>query len=127
MVANVETLTRLALPGAAPYGFQGADFDFLMVRLLLFDPSRQFLGAAAALPPPFCSGRASARFFFSPLATSLVPGVSGDGREVSPTLKVSNHYAPNDRRHMNIRNHPVWPRFPRGNFSFPRTTSSRRR
>jgi hypothetical protein len=31
--------------GAAPYGFQGADFDSLMARLLVFDPSRPFLGA----------------------------------------------------------------------------------
>jgi hypothetical protein len=27
--------------------FQGADFDFLLARLLVFDPSRLFLGAGA--------------------------------------------------------------------------------
>jgi hypothetical protein len=30
------------MPGAAPYGFQGADFDFLLARLLVFDPTRLF-------------------------------------------------------------------------------------
>jgi hypothetical protein len=36
------------------------------------------------------------------------------GREVSATLKVSNHYEPNDRFRMNIRNRPVRPRLPSG-------------
>jgi len=30
------------------YGFQGADFDFLLVRLLVFDPSLLFLGSSAS-------------------------------------------------------------------------------
>jgi len=34
-------------PGAAPYGSQGADFDFLLARLLVFDPSLLFLGSSA--------------------------------------------------------------------------------
>jgi hypothetical protein len=29
----------MVMPGAAPYGFQGGDFDFLMARLFVFDPS----------------------------------------------------------------------------------------
>ena len=36
------------MPGAAPYGSQGADIDFLLDRLLIFDPSRLFLGAGGA-------------------------------------------------------------------------------
>jgi hypothetical protein len=36
------------MPGAAPYGSQGADFDFLLARLLVFDPSRLFLGSSAS-------------------------------------------------------------------------------
>jgi len=36
------------LPGAAPYGFQGVDFDFLLPRLLAFDPSPLFLGSSAS-------------------------------------------------------------------------------
>jgi len=35
------------MPGAAPYGFQAADFDFLTARLLVFDPARLFLGSSA--------------------------------------------------------------------------------
>jgi hypothetical protein len=35
-------------PGAAPYGFQGADFDSLFARLLVFDPSLLFLGSSAS-------------------------------------------------------------------------------
>jgi hypothetical protein len=35
--------------------------------------------------------------------------VPGDRREVSLTLKVSNHYEPKDRYHMSIRNRPVCP------------------
>lgn len=40
-VNNPYPLTN-GQPGAAHYGFQGADSDFLMDRLLVFDPSRPF-------------------------------------------------------------------------------------
>jgi hypothetical protein len=33
--------------------------------------------------------------------------VPGDRWEVPPTLKISNHYEPNDRHHMNIRKRPM--------------------
>jgi hypothetical protein len=36
-------------------------------------------------------------------------GVPGDKREVPPTLRVSNHYEPNDRYHMNTRKRPICP------------------
>jgi len=45
--ASARQLQRLVRPGAAPYGFQGADFDSLMARLLVFNPPRLFLGAGA--------------------------------------------------------------------------------
>src|SRR5260370_3928848 len=84
---------RSSRPGAAPYGFYGADFDSLMARLLVFDPSRLFLGAAAALPPLFCIGRTEfipARpgdlFVFSPLPTP----------KLAPTLALSQLHRSSD-------------------------------
>jgi hypothetical protein len=60
----------------------------------------------------FHRGRASAQRLFSPLATRHSPLVTHHCLSgVSPTLKVSNHYEPNHRYHMNISKRPVCPDF----------------
>jgi|SRR5258708_5895032 len=76
------------MPGAAPYGFQGADFDSLLARLLAFDPSRLFFPRSFVV-----AGRNLSRpgrepgFFFSPLVyPERSRRVPGNRREVSLTL-----------------------------------------
>src|SRR5216684_3052427 len=96
------------------------------INLLKQEPSAQspwqntMLVLVCISPPPIeC-------FWFAPagaVADDTTFGAPGDTREASPTLKVSNHYEPNDRYHRNIRivrlsRFPVpisqltWPRSP---------------